>query len=47
MIVRKTLITENPNVPQTTEVRKSIKPDSEYMPHDPYVIPKSKYIKSY
>ncbi|KAK0179163.1 hypothetical protein PV327_007980 [Microctonus hyperodae] len=41
MIVRKTLITENPNVPQTTEVRKSIKPDSEYMPHDPYVIPKN------
>lgn len=39
-IVRKTLITENPNIPQTAEVKKSIKSDTEYMPHDPYIIPK-------
>ncbi|KAG8037405.1 hypothetical protein G9C98_005615 [Cotesia typhae] len=46
IITRKTMITENPNIPQAEVARKSINTESEYMPNDPFIIPKPETIKN-
>ncbi|XP_034949575.1 meiosis-specific with OB domain-containing protein isoform X2 [Chelonus insularis] len=45
-IVRKTMITENPSIPQTIEIRKSVKLDKDYQPHDPFIVPMPESIKN-
>ncbi|XP_008545556.1 meiosis-specific with OB domain-containing protein [Microplitis demolitor] len=46
VITRKTLITENPNTPKAEVVRNSIKTESEYMPSDPFVVPRTETIRN-
>lgn len=44
MIVRKTVITEDPNVPEADEVRKSIsQTDMDSIAHDPFILPKRNF----
>ncbi|XP_011303264.1 meiosis-specific with OB domain-containing protein [Fopius arisanus] len=45
MIVRKTIITENPDVPEADKLRKSIT-EIDSISHDPFVLPKPENIKT-
>ncbi|XP_043269231.1 meiosis-specific with OB domain-containing protein [Venturia canescens] len=45
-LVRKTLITENPDLPETIEVKKSINCEPDHLPSNPFLVPNPESVKT-